>query len=374
MRFSWRGAAVLTSLAVLALPLAGCHQGDTDNGVVALNANDTAATVNDQTITQSQFFAQLQNYAPNPQNPTANQPAGRAVLQQLIGDLCFIGLAKQENVAPTDDEVNAQYANIKMVQDASNIKPFEDRLKDIGMTPDDIKLYQIKPQLAQLKLLTKGTPAPTDAQVKSYYDLHKVDQFTKPERAHIKVIALANQADAQDIYQKIQGGQSFDSFLPRSLNKAFVNGEFPQWVPLDASKNPAFGPVITSIKSLNSGQTTKPFAFGGGWWLAEVLEKKSQEVVTYDQVKGLIPFVLMQQNAQQAAQKNPQSVGQLQTEERDYQTKLANSGAIKVNLSGLQYTQMLDDLKNPPPPQAAPSGLPTPPPGPASPPAAPQKH
>ncbi len=368
MRLTRRGAALLTSFAVLALPLTGCGKHDDGSGAVTpLNASDNVATVDQASVTQSEFFAQLQNYAPNPQSPTGNLPAGRAVLQQVITGLCFIGLAQQQNVAPTDAEVDAQYANLKLVQDAANIKPFEDRLTENGLTPQDVKDLQIKPQLAQIKLLTKGTPAPSAAQIQSYYDLHKADQFTKPDRARIRVIALATQSEAQQVSQQIKGGQKFDAFLSRSLNKQLPNGEFPQWVPLDASKNVTLAPLINNIKTTAVGQTTAPFQFQGGWWLVQVEDKKNQEVVPLDQVKGLIPFAILdatalpqQTDSPAVLQQKQQKFQQVQQQEKDYQMKLAASNGIKVSLPGLQYTAMLNDMKNPPPAPQAPTGLPTP--------------
>lgn len=358
-----RGAGLASALTALALTVAGCHSSGpttSSNGVQTLNANDTVASVNKQDINQSEFFTQLQNYTANPQNPAAaSQPAGRAVLQQMITNVAFIEMAKEQNAAPTDAEVDAQFSNLKMLEDARNVKPLEDRLKDSGLTPQDVKDMQIRPQLAQIKLLTKGMPAPTDAQIKSYYDQHKADNFTKPERAHVRAIVLANQTDAQQISQQIKGGQTFDTFVPRSLNKQLVNGELPQWVPLDMTKMPEsqkvqMAPLIKAVKSVQPGQTTPPLAFQGGWWLIQVVDKKPLEVVPFDSVKGLIPYLLMEQSVQQ----NMTQLQQMQTQVRDYEAKLANSGEIKVTLPGTQYVQMLTEMKNPPPPM--PSMMPTP--------------
>ena len=360
-----RGAGLASALTALALSVAGCHNGGSNtntstNGIPTLNAADTVASVKKQSITQAQFFTQLQNYTANPQNPSAaSLPAGRAVLQQMITNTAFIEMAQDQNVAPTDAEVEAQFSNLKMLEDARNVKSLEDRLADSGLTPQDVKDMQIRPQLAQIKLLTKGMPAPTDAQVRSYYDQHKVDNFTKPERAHVRAIVLANQTDAQQVSQQIKGGQSFDTFLPRSLNKQLINGELPQWVPLDMTKMPApqkvqMAPLINAVKSVKPGQTTPPLAFQGGWWLIQVVDSKPMEVVPFDAVKGLIPYLLMEQDVQ----KNMAQLQQMQTQVQDYESKLATSGDIKISLPGSQYTQMLTDLKSPPPPP--PSMIPTP--------------
>lgn len=363
MQLSRCGAGLVATLAVCATFGAGCGQkGGGGTALAPMNANDTVATVGGQSISQAEFFTQLQNYAANPQNPAAGLPAGRSVLQQMIGNLAMEGLAQQQSVAPTDAEVNTQYNNVKLLQDAQNIQPFEERLRENGLSSQDIKDLQIRPQLAQIKLLTKGQTAPTDAEVKAYYDTNKDTQFTKPDRAHVRGIALANQADAQQVFKQIQGGQKFDTFLPRSLNKQLVNGEFLQWVPLDASKNPQLAPLIKSIAGTNAGQTTPPFSFQGAWWLIQVVEKKPKEVVGFDSVKTLIPFILTERKAAQ----NPQAFAALQQQERDYQTKLATDGKIAIALPGTQYTALLNDLKNPPPAQPAiPGGGPPqlPPPG-----------
>lgn len=375
-----RGAGLASAL--IALSVAGCHSSgpDTTGGVTPLNATDSVASVKGQNITQSQFFTQLQNYAINPQQPPAAQPAGRAVLQQMITNAAFIGMAKDQNAVPTDEEVKAQYNNLKLVEDARNVRTLEDRLKDSGLTPEDVQAMQIRPQLAQIKLLTKGSPAPTDAQVHSYYDQHKAEEFTKPERAHVRAIVLANQADAQQISQQIKTGQSFDTFLPRSLNKSFVNGDLPQWVPLDPAKNVQLAPLIKAVKATGKGQTTAPLAFQGGWWLIQVVDTLKQEVVPFDSVKGLIPYLLMEQAVTPLPTDSPdvqrskvEKQQGLQTQVREYEAKLANSGDIKVTLPGAQYTQMLSDLKTPPPPPPASMPMPSAPPsGPAAPPATPK--
>jgi parvulin-like peptidyl-prolyl isomerase len=70
------------------------------------------------TVTEPQFYAQLQNYVPNTPPQTfapVGQSAGRLVLQQLMQNLIVEGLAQDEGVAPTDAEINTQFNNIKLI-------------------------------------------------------------------------------------------------------------------------------------------------------------------------------------------------------------------------------------------------------------------
>jgi parvulin-like peptidyl-prolyl isomerase len=317
---------------------------------------NVVATVGHQVVMRSDYLAQLRNYTPNPQHPDAGLSAGRAVLQQMITGLVYIELARQEGVAPTDAEVQTQYDNLKFVQDSANIKTFEERLAAKGLTMQDVKEIHIRPQLAEINLLTKGTPAPTASQIRAYYDQHKADQFTKPDRAHVRGIAVATHAAARHIYDSIQAGKKFDDFLSRSLNTTLPNGEFLQWVPLDASQTPSLAPLIDGIKATAIGQTSRPFQFQDAWWLIQVVDKKTQETVPFDQIKGLIPFALMEQEALPQPTDSPTAMQQkqhkfkdIQQQENDYQKKLAQTGQIQINLPGTQYVDLLNDLKHPAP-------------------------
>ena len=323
-RALWRGA-----LALLPLAITGCGHNQTDTGtggtaIVPLNANDTVASVAGQTIAQSLFFTQLQNFAANPQQPQP-VPAGRAVLTGMISNLVFEQMAQDKKAAPTDAEVNTQYDNLKLSQDAQSIKPLEARLADLGMTASDLKETSIRPQLAQLKLLTVGQAAPTDAEIKKYYDDNKDKQFTKPARAHLKTILLASKSDAQSIYKQIQGGASFATFLPKSLNKQNPDGDLPQWVPTDPNPaNPQAAqtrPLTDAAAKTDIGKTAAPFQLGNAYWLVQVVERKPKEVVPFDQAKSLIPFELLIQKAGQ----NQAGIQAMQQQERDYQKKLAKT-------------------------------------------------
>ena len=138
-------------------------------------------------------FKGLSRTAARSRLPRSVQPAGRLVIQQLLQNLMFEGLAQDQGVAPTDAEVDQQYDNIKMIQEARSTKPFDQALADAGLTPDVFKDLQVKPQLAQLKLLTKGATV-SDADIQAFYTANKDKAFTKPARVHIQRIVAADTA------------------------------------------------------------------------------------------------------------------------------------------------------------------------------------
>lgn len=364
MQLTRRGAARLASVAVLStFALAGCnHPGAGDPGTNLLPASGvgtgSVASVTTPkgttlSITQPEFYAQLQNYIPNspPQNfAPMSQPAGRLVLQQLLMNLMVEGMAQDQGLAPTDAEITGQYNNIKMLQDARNVKGFDQALTDAGLTADIFKELQVKPQLSQLKLLTKGITV-SDADVQTFYNTNKDKQFTKPSRVHIKRIVVATLPEAQAIAKAIAGGQTFESQVSKSLDKSTADGDVPNWVPLDPAP-PGLAAVIKPISATAAGQVTPPITVPGQngqstYWLVKVVEKKPKETLPLDQIKDLIRANLLQQKAGA----NPAAQQALQQQLRDFQTQ------AKVSITGAQYASLVQELTHPAPP-APPAGGP----------------
>lgn len=358
MQLTRRGAARLTPLAILStLALAGCnHSGTSDTGTfTAASGGSPMATVktpkgNTLTITQPEFFAQLQAFTPNPnQQQFAGQSAGRIVLSQMLQSLLVEGLAQDQGVAPTDAEINTQYNVNKTIQEARTVKPYDQALADAGLTPDIIKELQVKPYLSQIKLATKGATV-TDAEIQTYYNANKDKEFTKPNRVHIKRIVVATLPEAQAISSAIKGGQTFESQVPKSLDKTTTDGDIQQWVPLDPAP-PQLATLIAPIKATAPGAVTPPIAFAAPtgqktYWIVKVVEKKDKEVLSLDQSKDLIRAQLLQQKAQA----DPMAQQTLQQSLRDFQS------SVQITIPEAQYASLVQELTHPAPPPPVPMG------------------
>jgi len=366
MQLTRCGAAQLTSLAVFsALALAGCNHTETPgtgSGITTPSGDQSRAvatltTPKGATLTLSppEFYAQLQNYVPNsPPSPSSpqggyaapGQSAGTLVMQQLLMKLMVEGLAQDQGLAPTDAEVNTEYNSFKMLQDARNIKGFEQELAEAGITPELFKEMQIKPQLAQRKILTKGLTV-SDTEVQNFYNTNKDKQFTKPTRVHIKKIAVASLGQAKAIAAAIAGGQTFESQVNQSLDKSTPDGDVPQWVPIDPAP-PGSGALIEPIRATPVGGVTPPIPVPGQngqptYWLIKVVEKKDKETLPLAQIKDLIQANLLQQKSQ-----SPET---LQQPLHDFQTQ------AKLSIVGSQYAALVQELTHPAPPQpSAPMG------------------
>ncbi len=352
--------AVLSSLAAVPLILTGCnHSGasetgggnsiSTTSGEAGPVATLTTPKGSTLTLTQSEFYDQLQGFVPNgsPQSfAPVGQPAGRLVIQQMLQNLIFEGLAEDQGVAPTQAEVDQQYANIKMIQEARSTKPFDQALTDAGLTPDVFKDLQVKPQLAELKLLTKGATV-SDADIQAFYNANKDKAFTKPARVHIQRIVSGTLDQAQQIAKAIAGGQTFGSQVAQSLDKTTPDGDVPQWIPLDPAP-PSLSSLIGPIKTAAVGSVTPPITVAGPngqktYWLVKVVDRvDKKEVLPLDQVKDLIRAQLLQQKAQA----DPAAQQSFQSEVRDFQS------AVKITAAP-EYASVVQTLTHPAPPAPA---------------------
>ena len=356
MQLTRRSAARLSSLAALScIALAGCNRsgggsfipggGSSSDAAVASLTTPKGTTL---TITQPEFYAQLQNYVPNTPPQTfapVGQAAGRLVLQQLLLNLMVEGLAQDQGVAPTDAEINTQYSNIKLIQNARNIKPFDEALSDAGLSPELFQDLQVKPQLAQLKLLTKGVTI-SDADIQSYYNVNKDKQFTKPARVHIKRIVVATLPEAQAISQAIAGGQTFESQVPKSLDKTTPDGDVNQWVPLD-NPDPRMAALTKPIKAAAVNTVVPPITVPGpngqnSYWVVKVMEKMDKDTPPLSDVKDLIRANLLQQKAQE----DPAAQKALQQQLRDFQVQ------TKIVTQSPQYLALANELMHPQAPAA----------------------
>jgi len=360
--------AVLSLLAVVPLALSGCNHADTAGGGnnIVTSGGDAGpvATIttpkgNSLTLSQTEFYDQLQGFVANgsPQSSAPiGQPAGKLVLQQLLQNMMFEGLAQDQGVAPTAAAVDQQYANIKMIQEARSTKPFDTALADAGLTPDVFKDLQVKPQLAQLALLTKGATV-TDADIQKFYDANKDKAFTKPARVHIQRIVARTLPAAQQIAKAIAGGQTFQSQVAQSLDKTTPDGDVSQWIPLDPAP-PSLGALIGPIKTAAVGSVTPPITIAGPngqntFWLVKIVDRiDKKEVLPLDQVKDLIRAQLLQQKAQA----DPNAQQSFQQQFRDFQT------TVKITAPS-QYASVVQALTHPAP--APPSAFSPGPGGPA---------
>ena len=222
-------------------------------------------------------------------------------------------------------------------------------LAEAGLTPETSRMSRSGHQIAADQSADQGAGPGQDADISAYYAQHKADQFTKPDRAHIKRIVLQQPGRRRAHCRPDAEGPALRQLrLPRSLARQFPGGDVPVWVNLDAPASLAVRSCAHDHRSRRPSRAVRP-ASSGRRLPAALLdrpgrgERSPSEVVPLDQVKDSDPL-----HADGAARRQDPTAAQTVTQQlRDYQAK------AKITIPDKRYAQLLTQLTAPPPPAAA---------------------
>ena len=172
-RISVGGLPVLAAAALLA---AGCGE-------------KPFAKVNGQVINKEEYIQALeQTLAVAGPNGSVPVPAGRMVLEQLVGRKIILSEASAQGVMPSDDDINKAFRYRKdMLEQSQPGKSFEEELQKQGTTPEMLK-ENLRAELAEVAVLIKKLNVGED-KVRQYYTEHR-DEFGLPSRVQVRMILL----------------------------------------------------------------------------------------------------------------------------------------------------------------------------------------
>jgi peptidyl-prolyl cis-trans isomerase SurA len=177
--------ALWQASALFLVTLAGCS--GTPN-------RDVWATVNGHPILQAELDKYYQNQLAYMQHqPTADEAATLKleILQQRISEEVIRMQAEKLHLVATDAEVDARLAHLKAPYTEQQ---FDDRIKANGLTVDDIR-RNIRLTMTTERVLNEKTEAKiniTDADVASFYNLHKVEFNLNEPKYHLAQIVVTS--------------------------------------------------------------------------------------------------------------------------------------------------------------------------------------
>lgn len=267
--------------------------------------NNQFATVNGQTISHDDYMRALERApvtigTPAPGQAPQQVPAGRFVLDQLVGNKVVMAEATKAGVAPTEDEVNKRYdLQKRLMQVQMPDKNFDTEMKNQGRTEADVK-DELRTQLAETNLLVKRLGV-TEDQLKKAYDLQK-SSLSFPERAQLRLIVVpAGGQAAKLVQQQIAKKTDFAEIAKQNNLPQYqaIGGLLPQAVPVaslplqwqskikSASDGGVFGPVDAPGPSA-PGQPRM------STWV-RVEKKMPAYQLTYEEAKPLLRQALVRQ-------------------------------------------------------------------------------
>jgi peptidyl-prolyl cis-trans isomerase SurA len=253
-------------LAALALALTGCPGKRSD---------DAIAKVNSYKIQRSELDkAYNKQVAGSPVKPTPEQEQALRLqlLQQIINEQLYVQKAEKLGIVATDEEIESKLNQAKAPYTKEE---FEKKLKDEGLTEDDLK-QELRRSLVVDKLLNKEIGSKvtiSDSDIQNFYNEHKA-QFNVIEPqyvlAHIYVSALPNapsgpipgkaqneaqaRAKIQMVYNRLESGEDFASLASRyseDLDTARSGGELgstPESQLKDPSTDAASRDAVLRLK------------------------------------------------------------------------------------------------------------------------------
>src|SRR6185437_12092065 len=181
--------AVFLPLCALLITV-GCHRSP---------SADVVATVNGKEILRADLERYYQtSLGDNLQKPSPVEADIRRlqVLHQMIQDEILQQRAAKENLAATDEDVNAKLTEMKAPYTQED---FNNKLKEQNLTLDDLK-RDLRRSLTTTKLLNKEIESRiniTDAQITAYYNQHKAEfNFVEPQY-HLAEIVVTSTASPQ---------------------------------------------------------------------------------------------------------------------------------------------------------------------------------
>lgn len=284
--------------------------------------DDFIVSVNGEKLTTAEVDAMLQSQMDSisKQVPPEQKEQVKAQLAQMkdkwrdqlsdyfIQKTVLAQEADRLKITVTDDEVNAQIKEYE-----KQIPPdttLEDMLKQQGVTMEKLR-KDIRNILKAKKLMDsqiKTGTAPTDEDIKKYFDLNKA-KFDEPEKTHARHILIKTASTDDDaakkekrakieaIRKKITAGGDFaeiakaNSECP-SKEKGGDLGSFARGQMVKPFEDAAFSQKIKEIGPVIETQF--------GYHIIQVLERTSAKSKKLEDVKPQITKTLKEQNKQKA--------------------------------------------------------------------------
>jgi len=263
-------------------------------------SKDIVMMVGSETVTSQELFIEIERLKPpdytstiSKMEPDERKDAEESIRSKAIENLmklkCVYLYAKENKIKVTQEDIN------------NEIKKFEEQLKantnsetiDLKATLADYGISwrsftrDMRDQAIYNKVLdpVRNNVTSTDEELKEFYQSY-AKYYNDPEKVHLKMISLSadKEKDADEIRDKLMNGEDFAKLAKeKSLSPdAAANGGDIGWLTKDEllkeiSDN-AFHPDV---------KFNFPYKIQArdGWYIFIVLERKSEVVNTFNNVK-----------------------------------------------------------------------------------------
>jgi foldase protein PrsA len=241
-------------------------------------AKEVIVSVNGANITKDVFYRRLEMGRPG----NAGHSNGVNTLQSLVMDEMYVQFAKKNGVAPTDAQVQAEYAKVKKQPD------FKQRMSELGLTPNEVR-HNLRVSLSMSAVVQKDVQV-TDAQVRKFYDMN-IDprnpyaRFHTPETTRIAVIVTKTEDESKKALAELRTVKWPDVVKKYSVDKSkTVGGLLP---PIQRGRTQAarVKGMEDTIFKVALGKTVGPVKMTGVWWIINCVNKEPEKTKAFEEVK-----------------------------------------------------------------------------------------
>ena len=268
---------------------------------------DVLARVNGEPVQKAQFDRIIRNFElGNGPIPAARRDeVFRAMLDQLITYTAMTQEAKAQNVAVSEDEIDARVAQMQSGASAADFKKALDaRQMSVEQLRTDARVQLTIEKMMEAQVA--GLSAATDAEARDFYEKNP-DKFKQEVVRASHILLLADQKTPETVRKQLRA--RMDGLLKRARSgedfaalakEHSQDGSAPQGGDLGYfTRDRMVPPFADAAFSTPPGQITDVVTTSFGYHIIKVIDKKA--AIPFEQVNGQIQEFLTAQKKQERA-------------------------------------------------------------------------
>jgi parvulin-like peptidyl-prolyl isomerase len=226
------------------------------------------------------------------------------ILQEAVDDLLIVQRADELEIKLPPEAVKGVIENIKKENHLATDDDLREQLRREGMTFDDLKrnVSQTYLKRAVLQRELERKVAPTEEDIRSYYEAHKED-YAWPATVHLQEIRIkadtpGAKAKAEEVVTRARAGEDFGE-LAGSFSAPTPGGGDLGVVSLK-ELSPA---VQKAAAPLQVGEVSDPVSSQDGFHVFKLIARAEATVTPLDEVRNKIKNQLMDTKGNEAYDK-----------------------------------------------------------------------
>lgn len=272
------------------------------------------------------------------------------IVARAVQNKLYTEAAKDINVSRAD--VDAQVKKVREDNGLTDNKKWTDALQGVGLTDSSYR-QQVREGLAlqrKVEEIQKAAPAPTDAELKAYFDLHG-DQYQNEARIVGRQIVLADKAKADALLKQVKAGGDFAALATANSTDANTKarggalGPIENGSPRPVTKVILPTEVAAAAFALTNGGVTDVVSSGGKFFIVKVEKYLAPTPKTFEEAKTDVTSAVTQQKKDAALEAWTDGLQKnVQIDVVDPEWKTVDPNVASVAGQNIKYSEVLAQM------------------------------